>query len=327
MTFSFILFISIYQPAAYFIISLMSNTVHNVPPTPADKGQDSELQAKPTWTSEALLALAEETSNHGAHIPEYGAVEKRWKEVLEAMQNRGFNFSNFRTLQRRFDRLMEEFKKGSRAKATTSGVEDDEENPLDILLEDMADEIQDHQAEKEKKKNDEKNREAALVAGGKELRDKAATQIISGQAIKVGGDEIGLCNLRSASPALSMFGGSDNGENGTSFRGKRSREEKLLSELLESERKKIESDNETRLEEQRLREKQAEKTHETRMEIHRAEMAMRKQELEVKLQEVEAVRQQNQIMLTTLQNQMLQHQQTMELQMKQFELKMKKREE
>jgi hypothetical protein len=30
------------------------------------------------------MALAEETSNHGAHIPEYGAVEKWWKDVLEA---------------------------------------------------------------------------------------------------------------------------------------------------------------------------------------------------------------------------------------------------
>jgi hypothetical protein len=57
----------------------MSNTVHSVPPTPAEKGQDGDLQAKPTWTSEALMALAEETSNHGAHIPEYVAVEKQWK--------------------------------------------------------------------------------------------------------------------------------------------------------------------------------------------------------------------------------------------------------
>ena len=99
---------------------------------------------------------------------------------------------------------MDDFKKGSHAKANVSGVEDDEENPLDLLLEDMADEIQDHQAEKAQKKNDEKNREAALVAGGKQLRDKAATQIISGQAIRVGGDEVELCNLRTASPALLM---------------------------------------------------------------------------------------------------------------------------
>jgi hypothetical protein len=41
---------------------------------------------------------------------------------------------------------------------------------------------------------------------------------------------------------MSMFGGSDNGDVGANFHGKRSREEKLLSELLDSERKKLESD-------------------------------------------------------------------------------------
>ena len=51
------------------------------------------------------------------------------------MQNCGFNFRNFQTLQCRFDRLMEDIKKGSRAKI--SGVEGDEVNPLDLLLEDM----------------------------------------------------------------------------------------------------------------------------------------------------------------------------------------------
>jgi hypothetical protein len=59
---------SFYQSAANFMNSLMANTVHSDPPTPAEKGHDSEHQAEPTWTSEALLALEEETSNHGAHI-------------------------------------------------------------------------------------------------------------------------------------------------------------------------------------------------------------------------------------------------------------------
>jgi hypothetical protein len=96
--------------------------------------------------------------------------------------------------------------------------------------------------------------------------------------------------------------------------------------LLESERKKVESDNSNCREEIKLREQQQETNNNARMEMHRAEMAMRKQELDVKMLEVEAVREQNKIMLTTLQNQMLQHQQTMELQMKQFELKLRKRD-
>ena len=64
----------------------MENPVDQVPPTPTAKEQVAEV-AKPTRTSDALLALAEETSNHGAHIPAYGEVKKRWKDVLEAMKN------------------------------------------------------------------------------------------------------------------------------------------------------------------------------------------------------------------------------------------------
>ncbi len=101
----------------------MENPVDQVPPTPTAKEQVAEV-AKPTWTSDALLALAEEMSNHGAHILAYGEVEKRWKDVLEAMQNRGYHYSYFRTLQRRFDRLLEEYKKSASERAKVSGVED-----------------------------------------------------------------------------------------------------------------------------------------------------------------------------------------------------------
>jgi hypothetical protein len=38
-----------------------------------------------------------------------------------------------------------------------------------MLLEDMNDEVQDYQAEKVQKKNEEKNKEAALVAGEEQL--------------------------------------------------------------------------------------------------------------------------------------------------------------
>jgi hypothetical protein len=42
--------------------------------------------------------------------------------------------------------------------------------------------VQDYQAEKVQKKNEEKNKEPALVAGGKQLCDKAAVQM-SGEAV------------------------------------------------------------------------------------------------------------------------------------------------
>jgi len=61
-----------------------------------------------------------------------------------------------------------------------SGIEDKDDDPLQMLLEDITDEVQDYQAEKVQKKNEEKNKEAALVAGGKQLCDKAAVQVMPG---------------------------------------------------------------------------------------------------------------------------------------------------
>jgi hypothetical protein len=153
-----------------------------------------------------------------------------------------------------------------------------------MLLEDMNDEVQDYQAEKVQKKNEEKNKEVALVAGEKQLWNKAAVQIMSGEAVRVGGHAVEFNNLHTPSPARSMFGGSDRGEK----RSEWSREDKMLFDLMESQRKKVELDNDVW------------------MEMHWTEMVMHKHELK---QKVEASCQQNQIMLTTLQNQMLQHRQ------------------
>jgi len=65
------------------------------------------------------------------------------------------------------------------------------------------------------KKNENRNKEAAFVAGGKQLCDKAAVQILNGEAVRVGFDAVELNNLRTPSPAMSMFGGSDSGEKGS----------------------------------------------------------------------------------------------------------------
>jgi hypothetical protein len=69
----------------------MENPVDQVPPTLTVKAQVAEV-AKPTWTSDALLDLAEEMSNNGTDIPAYGEVEKQWKDVLEALKNHGYRF-------------------------------------------------------------------------------------------------------------------------------------------------------------------------------------------------------------------------------------------
>jgi hypothetical protein len=58
---------------------------------------------------------------------------------------------------------------------------------------------------------------------------------MSGEALIVGGDAVKFNNLHTPSPAMSMFGGSDIGVKGN----KRSREDKLLFDILKSERKKV----------------------------------------------------------------------------------------
>ena len=108
----------------------------------------------------------------------------------------------------------------------------------------MNDEVQDYRAEKVQKKNEEKNKEAPLVAGRKQLCDKAAVQIMSGETVRVGGDAVGFNNMCTRSPAMSMFGGSDSGEKGS----KQSGEDKMLFDLMELERKKVELDNDVWME-------------------------------------------------------------------------------
>ncbi len=92
---------------------------------------------------------------------------------------------------------------------------------------------------------DEKNKEAALVATGKHLRDMAASQIIAGETVRVGCDAVDFSNLWTPSLAMSMCGGSDNGGGG----GKQSRDKRILADMMESKRKKIALDSEARVRE------------------------------------------------------------------------------
>jgi len=66
-----------------------------------------------------------------------------------------------------------------------------------------------------------------LVASGKHLHDKAAVQIMSGEALRVDGDAVEFNNLHSPSHTMSMCGGSDSGKKGNKW----SREDKILFDL------------------------------------------------------------------------------------------------
>jgi hypothetical protein len=79
----------------------------------------------------------------------------------------------------------------------------DDDNPLVGLMEDLYQEVLDHQAEKERKKEEDRNKEAQLVAGGKQIRDCVATMIGGGDKIVMGGSKVTLNDLREPSPAMS----------------------------------------------------------------------------------------------------------------------------
>jgi hypothetical protein len=59
-------------------------------------------------------------------------------------------------------------------------------------MEDLYQEVLDHQAEKERKKEEDRNTEAQLVTGGKQIQDRLAMMIVGGDRIVMGGLEVTL---------------------------------------------------------------------------------------------------------------------------------------
>jgi hypothetical protein len=72
---------------------------------------------------------------------------------------------------------------------------DDEDDPFSQMVEDLLEDIKDNEAVKNTKKDEKKTHEDSLP-GGKNLRDKAAVQILSGGAVAIGGQEPSLLTAR-----------------------------------------------------------------------------------------------------------------------------------
>jgi hypothetical protein len=192
-------------------------------------------------------------------------------------------------------------------------VEDEEEDEMTSLLEDISQEVLDFEAEKEKKKADKESTEAALVAGGASLHDKAATMVLNGEKVRIGGPAVDLTTVGCASPTISLFGssltdGSVTSASTSTSDKKRNRDDKVLASMLELEAKKSK-------EELDHREALLNAKIQAQFAMQKVDMEMRQQELKVKIDGMQATREQNSIMLTSLQ-----------LQMKQFELKMAKQQ-
>jgi hypothetical protein len=71
---------------------------------------------------------------------------------------------------------------------STSGVENfSDEDPLADLMEDLFQEIKDNKAMKDDAKQEKQSKEEQLVAGGQDLHDKCAIQLLAGNTNPIGG--------------------------------------------------------------------------------------------------------------------------------------------
>jgi hypothetical protein len=207
----------------------MSNVVESSPAdmeaypsnTGAEASNNSSVKAgaladdkvNKVWTLEYDLALLEEVGNYNAHIPEPKEKTKNFESVLVALMNCGIPFKNSRTIVERFSYLKRMLSVKMSKQQSTFGMESFcDEDPLADLMEDLIQEMNDHEALKDEKSKEKQNKKVQLVAGGKALHDKCAMQILNGKGNPIGGDVVVLSDLRE-SPTLSES--TNNTENGS----------------------------------------------------------------------------------------------------------------
>jgi hypothetical protein len=106
------------------------------------------------WTLEYDLALLEEVGNYNAHIPELKEKMKNFESVTVALMNCGIPFKNPWTIMERLGHLKRMHGVKMSKQQSTSGVENfGDEDPVAELMEDLIQEMNDHDALKDEKKN------------------------------------------------------------------------------------------------------------------------------------------------------------------------------
>jgi hypothetical protein len=171
--------------------------------TGAEVGSTNALKAgvvddkvNKVWTLEYDLALLEEVGNYNAHIHELKEKTKNFESVTVALMNRRIPFKKPRTIMERFGHLKRMHGVKMSKQQSTSSVENfGDDDPVAELMEDLIQEINDHEALKDGKKNEKQNKEVQLVAGGKALREKCGVQILNGKVNPIGGDAVVLSEL------------------------------------------------------------------------------------------------------------------------------------
>jgi hypothetical protein len=142
-------------------MSSENNTATVIVPSPPS--QDIEANAPSNandnnkyrgWTVEFDIALLEEVGNCNAHIPGHKQTTKCIEAVTEALKARGIPFDSARTIQHRWEHLKKKYIKKKANEEATAGMEDfgEEDDPFSQLMEELLEEIKDHEAERNKKK-------------------------------------------------------------------------------------------------------------------------------------------------------------------------------
>jgi hypothetical protein len=159
-----------------------SSTGAEVGSTNALKAGVVDDRVNKVWTLEYDLALLEEVGNYNVHIPEPKEKMKNFESVTVALMNCRIPFKKPRTIMERFGHLKRMHGVKMSKQQSTSGMENfSDDNPVAELMEDLIQEINDHDALKDGKKNEKQNKEVQLVAGGKALCDKCGVQILNGK--------------------------------------------------------------------------------------------------------------------------------------------------
>jgi hypothetical protein len=283
-----------------------------IPPGSDKKGDAGNTKPR-GWTAELDIALLEEVGNCCAHTPGQNQATKCWENVLVALKNRGIPFDSYRTVQRRWSSLKDKFIKERAKQEATAGVEnfgDDDDDPFGQMMEDLLEEMKDFEAEKFQKREDKKNSEEALVAGGKTLRDKAAHQILCGAPVVVGG---GVATLR-PSPTSSVSDIEASSKEPSTSSKKRPGHSRLFNDfdLVEHENKRMELD----LKKFELETKKFEAEMELKRDVLQQNLEFHRDAMEMKKQEIVAQHQ-------AIQVQIMQHQDTMRLKFLQLEQRKK----
>ena len=264
------------------------------------------------WRSvDSDLALAEEVQKAEAHLASRGERGKRFKQVRQQMGLRGYNVQNYRTVQARFNQLIEDLEMKN---VCGRGFEDDKEEELKSLLKDMKDQME--TLENEKMKENKENMDPKdMSKEGQFLRDQSALLVLGEALQRAGGSKLVLGKDGQIMVETSEGGAPMNVasllHNDTAKGRKKKGGSELLQGLLEAAGQNTENNREIELHKLDLMIEQSKQQHELEMKKLDMEMAENRVRHEIEMKklqmEIEARREDMAVRMMELEQHLLRH--------------------